>query len=74
MSRSNHSPTQTGTLFVSPEDICKLVRSQGMAATLQGMAAYIHQDFLRWNSFDKAPRVASHSSDGVIELLSLIHI
>ena len=73
MSRSTptHRLTQTETLFVSPQDICHLVRSQGMAATLQGMAAYIHQDFLRWQSFDKAPRVASHSSDGVIELMPI---
>jgi ornithine cyclodeaminase len=42
-----------------------------MAATLQGMAAYIRQDFLRWKSFDKAARVASHSPDGVIELMPI---
>jgi ornithine cyclodeaminase len=35
------------------------------------MAAYIRQDFLRWKSFDKAARVASHSPDGVIELMPI---
>jgi ornithine cyclodeaminase len=59
------------TLFLSPQDVASLINCQGIAATLQGMAAYIHQDFLRWKSFDKAPRVASHSADGVIELMPI---
>ncbi len=59
------------TLFLSPKDVADLISRQGIAATLQGMAAYIRQDFLRWKSFDKAPRVASHSADGVIELMPI---
>jgi len=59
------------TLFLSPHDMATLVRRLGMAATLQGMAAYVRQDFLRWKSFDKAPRMASHSADGVIELMPI---
>lgn len=61
----------SNTLFLSPQDVAGIISQQGMAATLQGMAAYIHQDFLRWKSFDKAPRVASHSADGVIELMPI---
>ena len=59
------------TLFLSPEDVANIVSRQGIAATLRGLAGYIHQDFLRWQSFDKAPRVASHSADGVIELMPI---
>jgi len=68
-----NSPQQhpRNTLFLSPQDIAAIVRRLGMAATLQGMAAYVRQDFLRWKSFDKAPRVASHSADGVIELMPI---
>lgn len=33
------------------------------------MTATMTEDFLRWPDFDKSPRVANHSSDGVIELM-----
>lgn len=64
-------PQHTNPLFLSPQDVVTLVGHQGIAATLQGMAAYIRQDFLRWKSFEKAPRVASHSQEGVIELMPI---
>lgn len=65
------SVDRTHTLFLSPHDVASIMGHQSMAATLQGMAAYIRQDFLRWKSFDKAARVASHSPDGVIELMPI---
>jgi ornithine cyclodeaminase len=73
MNRITRTPTTacSQTLFLSPKDVAGIVSRQGIAATLQGMAAYIRQDFLRWHSFDKAPRVASHSADGVIELMPI---
>lgn len=61
----------TDTLFLSPQDIAGLVARQGIANTLKGMAEAIGQDFLRWQEFDKTPRVASHSKDGVIELMPI---
>lgn len=67
-----HLPTsRPSTLFLSPQDVADLISRQSLATTLQGMAAYIHQDFLRWKCFDKAPRVASHSAGGVIELMPI---
>ncbi len=33
------------------------------------LAGYIEDDFKRWPLFDKTPRVASHSDEGVIELM-----
>ncbi len=62
---------QVNTRFLSAADVAQLIKTEGMAASLQGMAAYIHQDFLRWKQFDKSPRAASHSSDGVIELMPI---
>ena len=59
------------TLFLSPQDVADIINRRGMAHALQGMATYICQDFLRWTSFDKTPRVASHSPDGVIELMPI---
>ncbi|MBP0649833.1 ornithine cyclodeaminase, partial [Mycobacterium tuberculosis] len=35
------------------------------------MAAVIEADFRRWPQFDKTPRLASHSRDGVIELMPI---
>jgi ornithine cyclodeaminase len=57
------------TLFLSPQDVIRIVRTHGLPKVLAGMAAYIHDDFLRWERFDKTPRVAAHSTDGVIELM-----
>jgi ornithine cyclodeaminase len=62
---------QNTTLFLSPRDVARLLQQQSMATTLLGMATYIEEDFLRWKSFDKSPRVANHSPDGVIELMPI---
>ena len=59
------------TLFLSVDDICRMVRHAGLPHTLRGMAECIHADFLRWQAFDKSARMASHSPDGVIELMPI---
>ena len=64
-------PHHTDTLYLSAAQVARLVASRGIAATLEGMASYIEQDFLRWTDFDKCARVASHSTDGVIELMPI---
>ncbi len=63
--------TRKNTLFLSPQDIASIVGRSGIATTLQGIAAYIHQDFLRWQDFDKSTRLAAHSPEGVIELMPI---
>jgi len=55
--------------FVSVEAMMALVHRVGVTEMLRGLARYIEQDFLRWQSFDKTPRVAAHSAEGVIELM-----
>ena len=45
------TPVNPHTLFLSPQDVASLVSRQGMVKTLQGMAACIEQDFLRWKNF-----------------------
>lgn len=55
--------------FVSVENMMKLVHHIGIEEMLTGLAAYIEEDFKRWELFDKTPRVASHSAEGVIELM-----
>jgi ornithine cyclodeaminase len=55
--------------FVSVDHMMKLVLGVGVERFLVELAFYIEEDFRRWALFDKTPRVASHSSDGVIELM-----
>ncbi len=55
--------------FVSVENMMRLINAEGVEAVLVELAGAIEADFLRWPEFDKTPRVASHSRDGVIELM-----
>lgn len=57
------------TTFLSAQDAAHIVRRLGMGRSLAGMAEAIRQDYLRWQSFDKRPRVPAHSKGGVIELM-----
>jgi ornithine cyclodeaminase len=58
-------------LFLSPVDVALLVQQRGVRRVLREMTEAIHEDFLRWSEFDKSPRVANHSPDGVIELMPI---
>jgi len=55
--------------FVSVDHMMQLVHHIGLGAMLAQLADYIEADFKRWELFDKSPRVASHSKEGVIELM-----
>jgi ornithine cyclodeaminase len=67
MSTSNHPRTT----YLSAQHLIQLVRRKGLSACIAGVAERIEADYLRWNEFDKSPRVASHSRDGVIELMPI---
>ncbi|TAG00099.1 MAG: ornithine cyclodeaminase [Burkholderiales bacterium] len=56
-------------MFLSPVDVAMLVRQRGIRRVLREMTEAIEEDFRRWSEFDKSPRVANHSPDGVIELM-----
>ena len=55
--------------FVSVDHMMRLVHHIGIEDMLRGLAEYIEADFRRWQLFDKTPRIASHSAEGVIELM-----
>jgi ornithine cyclodeaminase len=55
--------------FVSVDHMMQLIHHIGIEEALKGLADYIEADFRRWELFDKSPRVASHSPEGVIELM-----
>lgn len=55
--------------FVSVDNMMRLVNAIGVERVLTDLAARIEADFRRWPDFDKTARLASHSVDGVIELM-----
>jgi len=65
--------SKTGPLslvpFISVDHMTKLVLSIGVERFLLELAGYLEDDFRRWQQFDKIPRVATHTPEGVIELM-----
>ncbi len=57
------------TTLLTTHDITRIVAHHGLPDVLRRMVARIEDDFRRWPEFDKVARVASHSKDGVIELM-----
>ena len=55
--------------FVSVDHMMDIVNGIGARKMMTELAGYIEEDFRRWPLFDKTPRVAAHSPDGVIELM-----
>ena len=56
--------------FVSVENMMRIVWEIGVERMISEIAAYIEEDFGRWEVFDKTPRIAAHSAEGVIESLA----
>ncbi|WP_273507939.1 ornithine cyclodeaminase, partial [Planktotalea frisia] len=67
---TNPNPSKLAMVpFVSVDDMMKIVNTIGAPKMIAEIAEYIEADFLRWDMFDKTPRVAAHSKEGVIELM-----
>jgi ornithine cyclodeaminase len=67
---TNLSPSHKALVpFVSVDHMMQLIHHIGIEPMLRGVADYVESDFKRWELFDKTPRVASHSAEGVIELM-----
>jgi ornithine cyclodeaminase len=59
------------TTLLTTADIARLTAAYGLPVLLQRLEQRITADFRRWGEFDKTARVASHSRDGVIELMPI---
>jgi len=59
------------TTFLSTQDVARLVQRVGLPDLMRRLVAYLEADFGRWAEFDKTPRVAAHSAEGVIELMPI---
>ncbi len=57
------------TRFVDVHNMVRWIGHHGPTAIMSGLVGYMEEDFRRWPSFDKSPRVASHTPYGVIELM-----
>lgn len=57
------------TRFVDVPALTQLLHRRGVAALMAELSEALREDFLRWEDFDKSARVASHSAQGVIELM-----
>jgi ornithine cyclodeaminase len=65
---SSRTPSTT---YLGTDDLIRLVQRKGLTACIAGVADRIEADYRRWHAFDKSARVASHSPDGVIELMPI---
>lgn len=55
--------------YIGMADIQRLLRQQGIAHFIEGLAGQLERDYRRWGEFEKSARLASHSEVGVIELM-----
>jgi len=58
-----------GVPFVDVAHMAQWMADRGVEALLARLTDALEADFRRWGSFELVPRVASHSADGVIELM-----
>jgi ornithine cyclodeaminase len=59
------------TTLLTTQGVARLVQRVGLPDLLRRLVAYLETDYGRWAEFDKTPRTASHSRDGVIELMPI---
>lgn len=64
------SPKQ-GVPFVSVQMMAKIIKSTGVEQCIVKLVDALEQDYLRWDEFEKSSRYATHSKDGVIELMPI---
>ena len=55
--------------FLNAKDVARIVDQVGLRLFWFRLIDYLRHDFERWKSFEKSPRLASHSKTGVIELM-----
>jgi len=59
------------TTLLTTQDVAAIVQRIGLPELLRRLVAYLEADYQRWDEFDKSPRTAAHSADGVIELMPI---
>ena len=54
---------------ITVEDVCKIIKDIGIEKCFADLIELLKKDFKRWHEFEIEPRVATHFSHGVIELM-----
>ena len=68
--RAKSQPSERALVpFLSVDAMMRLVHRVGVERCLAELTDVIEEDFRRWEAFDRTPRVACHSAEGVIELM-----
>ena len=57
--------------YIDVKNITKWVTETGIEPIISQLINYLEDDYRRWETFDKSPRAASHSTLGVIELMPI---
>lgn len=55
--------------LLTVSDLCEIIGKHGLREMIANLMEYLKEDFVRWDDFDKSPRVANHVDGGVIELM-----
>jgi ornithine cyclodeaminase len=55
--------------YIGTARVRELVARVGVGRFMEALAGEIEEDYLRWSEFEKSSRHASHSAEGVIELM-----
>lgn len=55
--------------YVDVNNMGRWIADTGIEPIIMGIVSYLEQDYAKWPQFDKSPRVAAHSAEGVIELM-----
>lgn len=59
------------TKYLGVADLQRMLAEVGAERMMAEIGQFIRADFLRWESYQKSPRTANHSPDGVIELMPI---
>ena len=54
---------------LSVQDVASIIQKHGLEKIISDLMVVIKKDFIRWQEFQKTPRLAFHVPDGVIELM-----
>ena len=57
------------TTLITTQDIVRTVAAHGLPEVLKRLVTALETEFRRWPEFDKVARLASHTRQGVIELM-----
>jgi len=55
--------------YVDVNNMRRWIADTGIESIIMGIVGYLEEDYAKWPQFDKSPRVAAHSVEGVIELM-----